>query len=264
MGIPKGGIAFFDSGIGGLTVLQACKKRLPQAIFYYYGDNGNAPYGNLPPKTIGKYVRKAFRKFARLQVQAAVLACNTATALCAEALRKKYPFPIIGAEPALRVGAKQGNEVLVLATKATLESPRFQALYRRTAAEFPLVRFLAAPCEGLAGEIEAHLQTSGWDFTSHFPKATPDVVVLGCTHYVYVARQIEAFYRCLVVDGNEGIARRLESVLVALEQKGGAPKEKRGFCKRKEKNFARSQDGIYFLGGYANHNLHIYEQMFVL
>ena len=56
MRVLKGGVAFFDSGIGGLTVLSACEKRFDSGVFYYYGDNTHAPYGNLPPKKIKKYV----------------------------------------------------------------------------------------------------------------------------------------------------------------------------------------------------------------
>ena len=89
MGIPSGGVAFFDSGIGGLTVLCECAARLPNERFYYFGDNRHAPYGNLSDKKIKKLVFRAFRKFAALRVKAAVLACNTATATCVEALPTK-------------------------------------------------------------------------------------------------------------------------------------------------------------------------------
>ena len=60
MNIPKGGVVFFDSGIGGLTVLAECKQRFPNATFYYYGDNARAPYGNLPSKKIQRYVLEIF------------------------------------------------------------------------------------------------------------------------------------------------------------------------------------------------------------
>ncbi|MBQ8309104.1 MAG: aspartate/glutamate racemase family protein [Clostridia bacterium] len=119
MGIPSGGVAFFDSGIGGLTVLAECKKFLPDRLFYYYGDNENAPYGNRKKETIEKYVLTAFERLRELAPQAAVVACNTATAVCVEKLRKIYSFPIVGAEPAVFAAAKRGGEIYVLATKAT-------------------------------------------------------------------------------------------------------------------------------------------------
>ena len=67
MGIQKGGIAFFDSGIGGLTVMAACESYFPGGVFYYYGDNVHAPYGNLAPKKIERYVFRALKKFRRFR-----------------------------------------------------------------------------------------------------------------------------------------------------------------------------------------------------
>ncbi len=212
MRIIRGGVAFFDSGIGGLTVLAACRRLLPNAVFYYYGDNERAPYGNLPDEKIRRLVLRAFRKFKRLKVAAAVVACNTATAVCVETLRKRCDFPVIGTEPAVHVAAKEGGEVLVLATRATCESARFQALCKRAAERFPATRIVAHPCDGLAGEIEKGLGEDR-DFTSYLPRATPKTVVLGCTHYPYIREQIEAHYGCKTVDGNEGIARRLKALL---------------------------------------------------
>lgn len=234
MRIPKGGVGVFDSGIGGLTVLAACQKRLPDTLFYYYGDNARAPYGNLPEAKIRRYVRQAFRVFAKLRVRAVVIACNTATAVCVEELRKKYPFPIIGAEPAVLPAAKLGGECYILSTRATHESPRFRALCQRVALRYPQTKLRPIACDGLAGEIERRL-TSGLldggkgvdglddladgemtclDVRAWLPPGKPNAVVLGCTHYVFIRKQAEAFYGCPVLDGNEGIAARLQSVCV--------------------------------------------------
>ncbi len=213
MGVPKGGIAFFDSGIGGLTVLSECKKALPNEIFYYYGDNKHAPYGNLPVKKIKKYVARAMKRFQRLQVKAAVLACNTATAVCVDELREKYVFPIIGAEPAILSAAKAGGEVFVLSTRATYESLRFQTLLKKVATFFPKTIIKAFACEGLAGAIEKNLLNEKKDYTPLLPKGNPSAVVLGCTHYVYIGEQIGRFYGCPIFDGNHGIAMRLRAIL---------------------------------------------------
>ncbi len=283
MRIPKGGIAFFDSGIGGLTVLAECRKLLPQGIFYYYGDNGHAPYGNLPQEKIQKYVRRAFRRFRRLKVQAAVLACNTATALCAESLRKQYSFPIVGAEPALMLAGKKGGRAFVLSTQATYESPRFQALLKRARESYPQTEILAYPCPNLAGEIERRIGEE-WDYSKNFPEGKPSTVVLGCTHYIYIAEQIQAHYGCEVVDGNQGIAKRLNEILKTSPQppsdhrrplfKKNTPekqiKEKnkgvnppRKGKKKKEKS-PQEIPRIFFLGGHKTQNFKQYEQMFVL
>ncbi len=236
MRIPKGGIAFFDSGIGGLTVLCECAVRLPNEPFYYFGDNRHAPYGNLPEKKIKKLVFRAFRKFARLRVKAAVLACNTATATCVEELRKTYPFPIVGAEPAILSAAKGGGEVFVLATAATCASARFRCLVHRAQKSYPTASLRVCPCPDLAGAIETHIHKNGvgcktLPLPKLLPQGTPTAVVLGCTHYIYIKKEIGDFYKARVYDGNAGIATRLASLLsppsndVAVDNVAHKPQE---------------------------------------
>ncbi len=209
MKIPGGGIAFFDSGVGGLTVLNSCQKRFINETFYYYGDNKRAPYGNLPSALIRRYVNEGFDLFEKLQVKAVVLACNTVTALCIDDLRARYTFPIIGAEPAITSAAKDGGEIFVLTTRATFNSIRFRALCEKVSQKYPQARLKLYACDGLAGEIEEHFTDAFYDFTRFLPRGSPRAVVLGCTHYVYIKERIAAFCGCEVFDGNEGIARRL-------------------------------------------------------
>ncbi|MBO5479748.1 MAG: aspartate/glutamate racemase family protein [Clostridia bacterium] len=245
MDIPKGGVAFFDSGIGGLTVLAECQKYVKDTFFYYLGDNLRAPYGNLPKATVCSYVNEMFEKLARLQPRAVVVACNTATALCIESLRKQYAFPIIGAEPAVFTAAKNGGDIFVLSTRATYESQRFQTLCRRAELFYPNARLHLHACNRLAGEIERHLFTPEWDVAPFLPTGNPDSVVLGCTHYVFLKKQIQTFYQTAIYDGNEGIAKRLRSVLLKTPEKSN--------------DF---QGRIFFLGKAKWSNEYVYEQMF--
>lgn len=292
MQIPKGGVAFFDSGIGGLTVLSACEKQLSDGLFYYYGDNHHAPYGNLPFKKIRKYVFKAFKQFKRLRVSAAVIACNTATAICVEGLRKKYSFPILGAEPAVYTAAKNGGKVLVLATKATCQSPRFKRLCEKASNDFPHAEICIRECPGLAEDVERNVHTLGYDFTSHLPRERADAVVLGCTHYIYIVEQIKRYYGCPVYDGNEGIARRLTEILGTDEgwvknrdwQPLDEKKDKKMGCvttkagdraecqkltnKRSQKmpkKYVKTavSPTVFFLGKQREYNQKVHEQMFV-
>ena len=296
MRIPKGGVAFFDSGIGGLTVLFECQKVQGKEIFYYYGDNKHAPYGNLPPKKIKRYVFRAFRRFKRLKVKAAVLACNTATAVCVEDLRKKYPFPIIGAEPAVRFAAQAGGKVLVLATRATCESERLRSLCERVAKEFPSAKLCIHPCDGLAGSIEKNLLCKDYDYTAYLPEEKADAVVLGCTHYIYIVEQVRRFYRSPIFDGNAGIARRL-CTLLECDREGCTPlttdrdcrpldgkiDPKVGLLTTKSKKVRDCQnlsnkrsrkispkcskehsgENVFFLGKQRKNNENTYKQMFV-
>ena len=223
MQIPKGGIAFFDSGIGGLTVMSECQNYLHNQILYYYGDNAHAPYGNLPSNLIRQYVTEAFEQFNNLKVQAAVIACNTATALCIDELRQKYSFPIIGSEPAVMLAAKQGGEVFVLTTRATYESERFHCLCKLASERYPSAKILPFPCDTLAGEIERNLYSPLYDFTQSLPRGQPSAVVLGCTHYIYIKEIIAGFYACPVYDGNVGIAKRLCATLESLQNREKRP-----------------------------------------
>ena len=294
MSVPKGGIAFFDSGIGGLTVLAECRKRIKNALFYYYGDNRHAPYGNRSERQIKRYVFRVFRKFKRLHVRAVVVACNTVTAVCIEELRKKYAFPILGTEPAVLSACKEGGEVLVLTTKAANQSPRFRALCQRAQEKCKGAKLHLVPCEGLAGAIEAHLLDGAYDYSALLPTGSPNAVVLGCTHYIYLKETIQKRYACTVFDGNEGVAKRLENTL-RFQDLGRATT----FCPistRKDKNRAKTRlrrlvkplyikankrsyfskiknaealetsgiQPIFFLGRSKQTNKNIYKQMFVL
>ena len=252
MDIPKNGVFFFDSGIGGLTVLAQCRKRIPQEIFYYYGDNEHAPYGNLSENVVRSLVLDVFKQTEYLQPQAAVLACNTATAVCVDTLRRKYTFPIVGAEPAVVSAAKQGGTVFVLTTRATYESNRFQNLCRKTAETYPSSCLVLHPCDSLAGEIEKNIFSKTWDVTPFLPTGNPDAVVLGCTHYIYVKQQIAQFYNAKVYDGNTGMANRLQSLILKTTQ--NIPKT--------ECNDSCFFDNIFFLGKCKWSNKHVYEQMF--
>ncbi|MBE7068606.1 MAG: glutamate racemase [Clostridiales bacterium] len=257
-------IAFFDSGIGGLTVLSSAQNALDNQIFYYYGDNARAPYGNLSNEKILQYVEDAFTLFQSLKVDAVVLACNTATAVCAESLRGKYSFPIIGAEPAVLPAMKKGGNILVLSTRATFQSARFQALCESVRRRCATATLTAKPCDGLAGAIEQNLFNEKFDFTTYLPK--PDkkysTVVLGCTHYIYIKEIIENYYGCKAVDGNDGITKRLKNVL-GLALSKNENRERRPLVTASaflEADFVP----VRFLGSGKEKNKHIYEQMFAI
>ncbi len=219
MAMWQGGVAFFDSGIGGLTVLAECEKRLPNVKFYYYGDNTHAPYGNLSKEEMRPHVLRAFDAFARLRVDVAVIACNTVTALFAEELRARYDFQIVGAEPAVRAGARLGGEIFVLTTRATYESARFCTLCANVSREYPQSKITAFACDGLAGEIELRVGENGYEYARLLPKGTPNAVVLGCTHYIFIEQYIRNYYQCPAIHGNQGIAERLFSIIAQKNAK---------------------------------------------
>ncbi len=254
-------MGIFDSGIGGLTVLAACVRSLPAARFYYLGDNAHAPYGSRTGEEITRFVRTALQRFARLRADAAVLACNTATAVCAERMRAEFSFPVIGMEPAVAPAAKTCRRILVLATPRTVQSDRLHALLAR----FPSCSFSVVPLPALAGAVERHFRFGeNLTLSDYLPRIPCDGVVLGCTHYAFFRREIGDFYRVPVFDGADGTARQLYSVLAEREKclrfgtadhLLGEQNPNKCFTKKYKKG---QNGGIFFLGKAKKDNQRVY------
>lgn len=267
-------VGVFDSGIGGLTVLAECVKLMPENRYFYLGDNFRAPYGSRSAEEITACVREALIRFARLKVDAAVLACNTATAVCAGKMRAEFDFPVVGTEPAVKPAARACRRVLVLATPRTAESERL----KRLLSAYPENEFFVSAQEGLAAAVEdCIVRGKAFDLAAHLPIGKFDGVVLGCTHYVYFKEQISAFYGVPAFDGGEGTARQLKKVLCGLPEieKTGTHdhfcgslflgNENANMCSGKTAKNARKnrKKGVIFVGKAKNINNKAYEHMFI-
>lgn len=201
-------VCFFDSGIGGLNLLYECVIRLPCVDFIYFADNYRVPYGNLGREKILKYTEETFDKIAAVKPAAAVAACNTVTAQCIENLRNKYPFEIIGIQPAVKPAAAIGGKCLVLATKATAGSEPL----KRLVSQYGNGNAEIYACADLAEYIEKNIfDLKSGEVEKLLPEVAADSVVLGCTHYVYIKEVIEKYYNCPVFDGIIGTADRLRA-----------------------------------------------------
>jgi glutamate racemase len=215
-------IGFFDSGVGGLTVLKEAIKLLPRENFIYFGDSKNAPYGSKSVDDVKKLSFAAADFLLGKGVKALVVACNTATSAAIEDLRVTYPqITIIGIEPALKpaVELRRNGKILIMATPVTLAESKFNNLmksFEKTSEIVPL------PCPGLAElietgkvegkEIEAFLkdrlhQYEGIDIAS---------VVLGCTHYPFVKSKLSSVLGndVPIIDGSSGTAKHLRRMLL--------------------------------------------------
>jgi len=210
-------IGFFDSGVGGVSVLRDAARLLPRERFLYYGDNLNAPYGTKSEDTIRTLATHIADVLLSYDVKALVIACNTATSAAAAALRERLTIPVVGMEPALKPASQlwRGGRILVLATPATLRQHKFQLLNEKYG-EHAIVR----PCAGLMEFVEAGEMESGrlYDYLAavlaDYRDVQLDAVVLGCTHYVFLKGALSRLLPGVpLVDGNEGTARRLESLL---------------------------------------------------
>ena len=122
-------IGFFDSGLGGISVLHEARRVMPNENYLFFGDNKNAPYGPRPLEEIRALSAAGIQRLLDREVKAIVIACNTATSAYADIVRARHPeLPIIGMEPALKPAhyARHGGKVIVLATDATLRLEKFK------------------------------------------------------------------------------------------------------------------------------------------
>ncbi len=214
-------IGVFDSGLGGISVLQAIRSLLPAESLIYIADSAHVPYGEQTPEFIVQR-SVAISEFLLAQpVKAIVVACNTATAAAVGELRQRWPdVPIIGMEPAVKpaVQASQVGRVGVLATTGTLRSARFAALLERFASD---VEVITQPCPGLvelieAGELDSAVtQALLNSYVEPLLQAGCDTLILGCTHYPLLKPLLRRMVpeHVQLIDTGDAVARRLQSEL---------------------------------------------------
>ncbi|MDE6597126.1 MAG: glutamate racemase [Clostridia bacterium] len=203
-------VCFFDSGIGGLSLLYECVRILPRVDFTYFADNYRMPYGSLTHEKMLEYVDEAFSFIAAQNPAATVVACNTVTAQCVNYLRQKYKFNIVGIQPAIKPAAARGGKCLVLATPSTAQSQSLNLLAERYGCGVTEIH----ACPDLAAYIENNIANlSEKEVQKLLPQIEADSVVLGCTHYVFIKEIITDFYNCPVFDGIEGTAAHLAEIL---------------------------------------------------
>jgi glutamate racemase len=207
-----GAIGVFDSGMGGLTVLRALRRVLPQERFVYLGDTARLPYGTKSAASVVRYSLQCAEALVARGIRSLVVACNTASASALDALRLRYPaVPVIGViEPgaAAAVAASRSRHIAVIGTEGTIGGGAYQSAIRRldpgarvTAQACSL--FVAVAEEGWAeGPIAEAVARRYLDPIFSGPQsgaagAFPDTLVLGCTHFPVLTAAI----RAVVPDG---------------------------------------------------------------
>lgn len=228
-------IGIFDSGMGGTTIFHAIKSALKNADYYYIADSKNCPYGEKSTEELQKIVEKNVETLKSWGAEIIVIACNTATVKCIDFLRQKYPeIKFVGTEPAIKLAAEtNAKNILVLATPGTVESERTHELMLKNQKLGQKITLL--PCPGLADTIERTLH-----FTEDYRplpldkseeniinqklrellapiKFSPDLVVLGCTHYSLIKPEIQSFFKhATLIDGAEGVASHVNELVEGL------------------------------------------------
>lgn len=239
-------IGVFDSGLGGVSVLNSIAETLPGESLIYYGDSAYAPYGT---KSNEEVIERVFRIASRLceeGIKALVVACNTATSVAVHLLREKYEIPILGLEPALKPAIVEGKEkILVLATEITLREKKFAELARKYEERAKIYKVPVGALVELAEHgtispegVEAILREALKSlYTEDF-----DAVVLGCTHFVFAKKEIQSLFpRAKVYDGNLGVAQNLRRILLKEEILQRTEKRKTLFLSSDEAMIARFQ-----------------------
>lgn len=223
-------IGIFDSGLGGLTVLKEVRKIFPNEEIFYFGDTARVPYGEKTKELIIRYSKEITDFLLTKNINVLVVACNTATALALEELKAVYDIPVIGViEAGVRsaLSATKTNEIGVIGTKATINSEKYKQEIHRINKDIVVYQkacplFVHVVEEGLLdGEIiESIIKHYLGDFDDKV-----DTLILGCTHYPLLKKEIQKIYPDLnLIDPAMETALDLKKVLTennAAENKGG-------------------------------------------
>lgn len=213
-------IGVFDSGIGGLTVLKEIIKILPNEQFIYYADTAHVPYGTKPKEKVKQYIFEAVDFLIRKNVKAIVVACNTATSIAIQDLRKKYRIPIIGIEPAAKpaVENRKGKKVLIMATPTTIREEKLKLLLEKLDAQdtvdlvaMPELVEFAEEEKFDTQEVKMYIQ----EVLKEYNLQAYSAVVLGCTHFPFFKKTFKEIMPqgIQLIDGSIGVAQQLKNKL---------------------------------------------------
>lgn len=187
-------IVVYDSGIGGASILKEIMTLLPNYDYVYFADTKNSPYGTKSKAEIFHAVLSNVITLNKNgEIGLLVLACNTATSVCCKILRTLFSFPIVGVEPAIKKAVDEGyNKIAILATQQTLQSniliQKYVKLFKgeKEISKIPL------------NELATLIDENTADFNRVLPYLSkklkglkPSCVVVGCTHYNFVKKQIQ-------------------------------------------------------------------------
>jgi len=223
-------IGVFDSGLGGLTIVKSLLQTLSNSTIYYVADTKNAPYGAKSTQEIINFsINITQYLIDKYKIDALVVACNTATIASIKRVREKFPhLTIIGTEPAIKPACKvsQSKSIGVMATRATLNGKKYQELASSLSDEYS-VEIVERACVGLVEQIEAgQIDTDKTremlkEWLEPMSKAGVDTIVLGCTHYPLVAKEIVSIMSNSpkLVDSAQAIANRVKELLSIAKER---------------------------------------------
>lgn len=215
-------VGIFDSGIGGLSVLHRAMREMPDTEFIYYADKDHVPYGEKKTEEIKGFIEEILCFLIEKEVDAILIACNTATVVATKEFREQFPVPIVGMEPAVKKAVEEFQDsdmrIMVIATPITIAGEKLHSLVERVDKEgkadlLPLPKLVRFAENGdfTSPEIDEYLKEE----MGKFPLDQYTALVLGCTHFNYFKKQFCKIFPGYIhfVDGNEGTVRQLKRVL---------------------------------------------------
>jgi glutamate racemase len=203
-------IGVFDSGVGGLTVLQEIYRQLPQESVLYFGDTARVPYGTRSAAEILEFTRQTLDWMVQQRVKMAIMACNTSSALALETVQSEYDLPILGVIlPGARAAALQGSRIGVIATPATVTSNAYLHAIREAN---PHAQVWQVACPEFVPLIENNRLEDPYtleiakEYVQPLLDRSIDTLVYGCTHYPHLEPILRTFVPKTVKFVNPAIA----------------------------------------------------------
>lgn len=222
-------IGMFDSGVGGLTVMQQITRLLPHENIIYVGDTARIPYGNKSAETIIRYSLEIATFLVKQGVKLLIVACNTASSYALKKLRESFDIPIVGvieAGAAKAAASSRNHRIAVLGTKATIQSGAYQDNIRKI---LPHVHLSAISCPLFVPLVEEDFihhpstQLIVHEYLKTLHSQNIDTLLLGCTHYPFLSSLIQQSMgpQVMLVDSAQSCAEHVADIL--NQQKIRAP-----------------------------------------
>ena len=247
-------IAFFDSGVGGLTVFAKVKKLLPNENYLYFGDTKNMPYGEKTEKQLIEFADRIFKFFEKQNAKAVVMACNTTSAITYEKLKDNYNFkiyPIIQTVCSTLAGLDGVKSLGVIATPATINSHAYSKGIAKYNKDMKVYELAAPNWVRIVEEHRIHQPQSIEqikEILEVMKENNPDKIVLACTHYPYLLDVLKKFLpEDKYIDPAIFFAQSIKNDLEKNKLLGKEPTYERFYVSSDPENFKIASELFYKL-----------------
>lgn len=207
-------IGLFDSGMGGLGIVQALEPLFPNAEIFYFADQAHFPYGEKSPSQILEYSRSCAHFLLRKGIQLLIIGCHTASAYALDALQNELPIPILGMiEPTLLL-LQRRKKVVFLGSKALVHSSIYQSRIRQ---EIPEITIISITCQELISMVEEmRTEEIRACMQGLLPKESFDTLLLSCTHFTLIKDLFQEMVgpHVLVLDSAEIVAMEVSNKIL--------------------------------------------------